>query len=115
VDFYVPAGTWTSLLTGERVEGPGRRREVHGFDSLPPLVRPGAVLPVGAREDRPDYDYLDGLTLLSNDPKPGREVRVPDLSGATAATLRVGEDRRLTGPAGNWSAGPLRPDTVPLR
>jgi len=26
-------------------------------------VRDGAVLPVGARDDRPDYDYLDGLTL----------------------------------------------------
>ena len=40
----------------------GRRRP-HGFDSLPLLVRPGAVLPIGARDDRPDYDYADGVTL----------------------------------------------------
>jgi alpha-D-xyloside xylohydrolase len=26
-------------------------------------VREGAVLPIGARDDRPDYDYLDGLVL----------------------------------------------------
>lgn len=51
------------LLTGERVTGGGWRREWHGFDSLPLYVRPGAVLPWGARDDRPDYDYLDGLTL----------------------------------------------------
>ncbi|MBT9608023.1 alpha-xylosidase [Microbacterium sp.] len=63
VTFYLPAGEWTHLLTGERVTGGGWRREQHGFDSLPLYVRPGAVLPWGARDDRPDYDYLDGLTL----------------------------------------------------
>ncbi len=63
VSFYLPAGEWTHLLTGERVVGGGWRTERHGFDSLPLYVRPGAVIPWGAREDRPDYDYLDGLTL----------------------------------------------------
>ena len=63
VEFYLPAGEWTSLLTGETVTGGGWRRETHGFDSLPLYVRPGAVIPWGARNDRPDYDYLDGLSL----------------------------------------------------
>jgi alpha-D-xyloside xylohydrolase len=30
--------------------------------SLPLLVRPGTRLPWGARDDRPDYDYDEGLT-----------------------------------------------------
>lgn len=63
VEFYLPAGEWTHLLTGERVTGGGWRRETHSFDSLPLYVRPGAVLPWGARDDRPDYDYHDGLRL----------------------------------------------------
>jgi len=63
VTFYLPPGTWTHLLTGERVEGGAWRTGVHGFDSLPVYVRPGAVLPWGARDDRPDYDYLDGLAM----------------------------------------------------
>jgi alpha-D-xyloside xylohydrolase len=63
VEFYLPAGPWTHLLTGEVVEGGGWRREVHDVTSLPLYVRPGAVLPWGARTDRPDYDYLDGLQL----------------------------------------------------
>ncbi|WP_061781846.1 alpha-xylosidase [Microbacterium hominis] len=63
VEFYLPDGEWTSLLSGERVSGGRWRRETHGFDSLPLYVRPGAVLPWGARDDRPDYDYLDGLEL----------------------------------------------------
>ncbi|MDQ0575710.1 alpha-xylosidase [Agromyces albus] len=63
VDVYLPAGTWTSLLSGEVVEGGCWRREQHGFDSLPLYVRGGAVLPLGARRDRPDYAYGTGLTL----------------------------------------------------
>jgi alpha-D-xyloside xylohydrolase len=63
VDFYLPEGEWTSLLTGETVTGGRWRRETHGFDSLPLYVRPGGVIPWGARSDRPDYDYLDGLGL----------------------------------------------------
>jgi alpha-D-xyloside xylohydrolase len=64
VEFYLPAGTWTNYITDERVTGPCWRRETHGFQSLPLYVRDGAVLAVGGRDDRPDYDYLDGLTLV---------------------------------------------------
>lgn len=63
VTFYVPEGTWTSLLSGKVVQGPGWRTERHGFDSLPLLVRPDTVLPFGAHSDRPDYDHADGVTL----------------------------------------------------
>jgi alpha-D-xyloside xylohydrolase len=63
VDFYLPHGRWTNWWTGETVDGGAWCRETHGFDTLPLYVREGALLPVGARVDRPDYDYLDGLEL----------------------------------------------------
>lgn len=63
VDFYLPAGTWTNLLTGDTVQGGRWVRETHGFDTLPLYVRPGAAVAFGSRDDRPDYDYLDGLTI----------------------------------------------------
>jgi alpha-D-xyloside xylohydrolase len=64
VDLYLPGGEWVGLLTGERVTGGRWLRETHDFDSLPVYVRPGAVIALGADEERPDGDHLDGLTLL---------------------------------------------------
>jgi alpha-D-xyloside xylohydrolase len=89
VDVYLPAGTWTNYFTGERVTGPTWRSERHGFDSLPLYVREGAVLPIGARDDTPDYDYLDGLCL---------EV-YPGDSGSTVTTVyspTAGTSREFT-------------------
>jgi len=63
VQFYLPAGRWTNLFTGEVVQGPVWRSEQHGFDSLPLFVREGSVLVTGAREDTTDYDYQDGATV----------------------------------------------------
>ncbi|MEU2022301.1 alpha-xylosidase [Streptomyces sp. NPDC016469] len=95
VEYYVPEGTWTHLLTGETVTGPVWRHETHGFDSLPVLVRPGAVLPWGGDDQRPDGDWLDGLTLRvfgGGAEGDGTTVTVPDHAGATAATFQVARD-----------------------
>ncbi|GAA2935680.1 alpha-xylosidase [Streptomyces enissocaesilis] len=99
VEFYLPEGAWTHLLTGETVQGPGWRREVHGFDSLPLYVRPGALLPLGSDDRRPDGDWLDGLTLLVTPDTDGAVVTVPDLEGRPAGVFRAvreGDGVRVT-------------------
>ncbi|WNM24738.1 alpha-xylosidase [Demequina capsici] len=63
VTLYLPEGTWTSLLTGAKVEGGRWLKENHGFESLPLYVREGAVIPRGTRTDRPDYDFLSDVEL----------------------------------------------------
>jgi alpha-D-xyloside xylohydrolase len=35
VDYYLPAGTWHHLLTGELATGPGWRREKYDYFNLP--------------------------------------------------------------------------------
>ncbi len=92
VEYYVPEGRWTHYLSGEVVEGPRWQREQHDFLSVPLLVRPNSVIAVGAIDDRPDYDYTQGLTLrafeLAEDTSV--EVVIPTLAGARAATIVVG-------------------------
>ena len=91
VDYYLPDGQWTSLLDGRKVQGGHWQRETHDFLSLPLMVRPGTVLPMGKQDDRPDYDYTDGLELHVYQLAEGQTVtvKIPDLKGKLAATYTV--------------------------
>ncbi|MGK5500241.1 alpha-xylosidase [Streptomyces sp. URMC 125] len=91
VEYYVPAGEWTHVLTGERIGGPGWRRDRFGFDSLPLLARPGSVVPFGARDEHPVYDWADGVTLRVHAPADGMETvtEIPAPDGSTAATFHT--------------------------
>lgn len=62
VDYYLPEGRWTHLLTGEVQTGGRWYRAKHGFLSLPLFVRSNSILAFGAQEDRPDYDLTRGVT-----------------------------------------------------
>ncbi len=99
VDVYVPEGVWTSLLDGSVVEGPRWHRQRHGFDSLPVLVRPGTVLPVGARTDRPDYDHAEGVTLrlfrLADGHDSVTRIARPDAGDALFHVTRRGDVVRV--------------------
>ncbi len=52
VTFYVPAGTWTHLVTGEQLTGPGWVSEKHGFDSAA-AARPARLGDPVRRRGRP--------------------------------------------------------------
>ncbi|MFF1574771.1 alpha-xylosidase [Leifsonia sp. NPDC058292] len=107
VEFYLPAGRWTNYLTGETVDGGGWRRETHGYESIPLYVREGAVLPIGGRDDRPDYDYRDGLTLRVYPGQNGSRtvtVTTPDGSTADYVVERSDDGISATGPGDHeWS------------
>lgn len=114
VRFYVPEGTWTQLLDGQTVTGPRWVAQEHGFDSLPLLARPGSVIPIGSHDDRPDYDYPDGvaLHLFGIEALSSATVHVPALGGTPAgadARFEVTRDgtelavRRAAGRPLPWS------------
>jgi alpha-D-xyloside xylohydrolase len=88
VDVYVPAGEWTSYWDASVVTGPGWVRQRHGFDSLPLLVRPGAVIATG-RSDRPDYDDTIAPTFEVFGLEGSRTVRLFGASGEERARVEV--------------------------
>jgi len=63
VEFYIPQGRWTQLLTGETVEGGRWLNERHGFDSLPLYLRDGATLAVRAAESEQSMHIAPEITL----------------------------------------------------
>ncbi|MDX2765927.1 alpha-xylosidase, partial [Streptomyces europaeiscabiei] len=95
VTYYVPEGTWTRFPTGGTVTGPRWVRERHDFTSVPLLVRPGAVVPVGAVTDRPDYDHADGVTLRAYGLEHGAQVTVP-VGDVTFTVVREGRVLRAS-------------------
>jgi alpha-D-xyloside xylohydrolase len=91
VSYYLPAGTWTHFLSGQKIQGGGWRKETHDFFSLPLLARPNTIIPVGKCDDRPDYDYADGVTLHAYELAEGwhAPVIIRDLAGNVDVTFEV--------------------------
>jgi len=110
VDYYLPEGRWTNFITGRVVEGGRWVREKHSYLSLPLMARPGTIIPVGASDQRPDYDYADGVVFHLFELQEGSKAyaRVPTVKGGTAMTLeasRTGRSIRVSvdGYSRKWS------------
>jgi alpha-D-xyloside xylohydrolase len=97
VNYYVPAGKWTDLLNGNVIEGSRWIKETHDFTSLPLLVRPNSVVPIGAHTDRPDYDYSDGVTLQVYQLEDGVQINVeiPALDGTIETSFDVSREDKM--------------------
>jgi alpha-D-xyloside xylohydrolase len=120
VSFYLPEGRWTRIIqvdgatadsgaataasraasaavpgapgeAGEVVEGGRWIRERHGFLSLPLFARPNSIIPFGAVDDLPDYDYAAGVAFHVFEPAEGAsaEAAVTDLEGRTVLSCRT--------------------------
>jgi alpha-D-xyloside xylohydrolase len=83
VEYYVPEGTWTNVLTGAQVTGPRWAREQHDFHTLPLLARPDSVIALGADDQHPVSAWADGVELRVHAFADGAEqtVVIPSTDG----------------------------------
>lgn len=89
VDIYLPTAGWTDMLSGTHLQTAGWHRQRHDLESLPVLVQDGTALVIGARDDRPDYDWQEEAVLYLFRPSSGsKEIEVPSENGEQA-TFRV--------------------------
>ena len=61
--FYLPKGTWTDFFTGETVDGGVWVEKKYDYLHLPLMVRPSSIVAIGACDNKPDYDYANGVEL----------------------------------------------------
>ncbi|RHQ76072.1 alpha-xylosidase [Blautia sp. AF22-5LB] len=106
VQYYLPEGTWYNLITGAEVTGGKWQKETHDYHSLPLMIRPNTVLALGNNDQKPDYDYADGVSLLVSAFDEGAEAKteIPDLKGEMVMTVtakRVGDEIHLHVEGGN--------------
>jgi alpha-D-xyloside xylohydrolase len=109
VAYYLPAGRWTNFFTGEITTGPRWVRETHSMLSLPLMVRPNSLLALGSHDERPDYEYAEGVTLQLYELADGAQAvaNIPSPAGRAGATFAAKRDgRRITverrGAASGW-------------
>jgi len=110
VDYYLPKGRWTNFFTNQVIEGGRWQHEKHDYLSLPLMVRPNTILPVGVDWQRPDYEYADGVTFQLFELQDGGviESHVPNLKGEVALKVvasRNGQviDIQVQGATKPWS------------
>jgi alpha-D-xyloside xylohydrolase len=87
--YYLPEGTWTNFFTGEKLEGGKWHREHHHYLSIPLMVRPNSIIAVGKTDDRPDYDYADGVEFHVFELQDGQTAssRIFDRKGRLQTTV----------------------------
>ncbi|GGA26094.1 alpha-xylosidase [Paenibacillus physcomitrellae] len=91
--YYLPRGHWTHLLTGEQREGGQWYAENYDYFSLPLFVRENTLLAVGQNEQRPDYDYADGVGLHLFELQDGASAETVVYSTKAERELQVNAER----------------------
>jgi alpha-D-xyloside xylohydrolase len=110
VDYYLPEGRWTHLLTGEVQSGGRWHLAKHDFLSLPLFVRAGAIVAFGNQENQPDYDFTESILFRVYEIDDGKVAicNVPTFRGEPGVTLTVkrhGQQIEATvsgNPSGRW-------------
>ncbi len=99
VDYYLPRGTWTHLLSNEVREGGGWQKDCCDFFSLPLYARENSIIPFGAVNNAPDYDYAENITLHIFALKDKAAMRICDTKGNAvlkAEAIRTGSTVTVT-------------------
>ncbi len=91
VTYYLPEGSWTHFITGKQEKGGAWKTEQHDYLSLPLMVPQNTVIPVGAVEDIPSYDYAEDVTFHFFDIEESAKIDSPVYSseGKLQLTLNV--------------------------
>lgn len=93
--FYLPIGKWTNFFTNEVHDGLKWVNEKHGYLSIPLYVRPNSVIPVGAFDNTPIYNFEKDVTLNIYELADSAETKIYDEDGKvtlTAIATRNGDE-----------------------
>ena len=93
-EYYLPAGKWTHLLSGEVRDGGCWQKDTYDYFSMPLYVRENTLLAIGAEEMRPDYDYAKGVSLRLYQPKDGAAAKcvIPAVDGSIVNRITAVKD-----------------------
>ncbi len=88
-EYYLPEGKWTNFITGKVYEGGRWIREKHGYLSIPMMVKENSIIPVGAVNNVPNYDYEKDVTLKVFNLLENKEAYSEVVNGNTDVVLKA--------------------------
>ena len=97
VEYYLPKGKWTHLLSGEVKEGGRWYEETYDFFSLPVFVRENTLLSIGAVDTTVDYELEKDVQIQVYELNEAGSCEVVTRKGETAFMVNaVKEGNKLT-------------------
>ena len=95
-EYYLPAGSWVHLLTGEVREGGRWFFDALDYFGMPLWIRSNAVVPVGHDAARVDYDYAGGVRLVCGklDGSSARSLALVDARGKPSTRFELTQNER---------------------
>ncbi|KAK4544227.1 hypothetical protein LTR36_004437 [Oleoguttula mirabilis] len=96
VEFYLPAGKWTSFWDNTVLHGPMWHKEKHGFSTIPMYVREGSILVLGRDEEkRTVYDWTkpENHEVRLYEPNESTSFVLYDADGKQVTTLSATEEQ----------------------
>ena len=92
-EYYLPEGDWTDFLSGEKRTGGKWYKENCPYSNVPLFARENSIITVGSCDDRPDYDYADGVELRIYELKDEASTVVYNQKAETDLTVKAIKDK----------------------
>ncbi len=89
VDYYLPKGKWTNMLSNKVIDGGRWIKENHGFMSLPLMAKENSIIAFGEKENSTEYDYIDGLQLDIFELNSVAETDICDMFGNKVLSVKA--------------------------
>ncbi|HZK35130.1 MAG TPA: alpha-xylosidase [Bacillota bacterium] len=93
VSYYLPKGVWTNFITGDKIEGGGWIHEEHDFMSLPLMVKPNSIIPVGPIDDKAEYDFAKNAVFHVFELSDGQETSATIFSSKGESNISLNAKR----------------------
>ncbi|EHI99416.1 glycoside hydrolase family 31 [Clostridium sp. DL-VIII] len=89
VDYYLPRGKWTNILTNEIIEGGSWINEKFDFFTLPLMAKENSIIPIGGKDNTCDYNYLENLQLHIFNLINETNAEINDVQGKTVFKVKA--------------------------
>lgn len=91
VQYYLPEGKWTDIITGETIEGGRYVKKKCSYLEMPVLAKPGSIIVYGNFNNSFEYDYINNANAVIYNLEDGKssETEVYDIDANRVMSMKV--------------------------